>query len=631
MVRIVGLISSNRVLFALVPLALVVAIVYAPVLGMGFVSDDYIFVNLMHFTVNNSLSGDHPEALLQSMASWSITDVVNGAPAVRPVNTWLLMSDYLMTRDGPLGYHLTSLFLHVLCSFIVLLVTWKLSSNRWAAGLAGLFFAILPIHAEAVAWVAARDHVLAGLFFELSFFFYIKSSRPHLYILSLASFILALASKETSVTLPLILAIYHAVYGRRGVSDLVHAAKRTAPFWLILVAYLCIRFMLYGTLGAPPYARGGIDSWSYRLSGYTMFTTDPLLSDINDGQAFVLAAILIGILWVYRSRPTVVFGVAWIPVTLIVMISLPVEARYFYIPSIGLALALAGIVADPLPILYKFSLWARYILIVILVGAFGAVLNSRSQNWRNAGDVADRVLAELKSLHPTLAPDSRVVFVGVPERLRSAFVFITGIQAAIQLTYNDPTLQAFIAGNFPIVMDRLDRTYFFEYDNRQMVERADLVRRLELARTCSPQNPVLAWTFADDTQGWEAWSDISSFAVNDRTLRIQAVGTDPIIASPVIDVAPEDLEHFEMTLGARSSSDRLTATLYWQTLSMKDFSPGMNRKLQIQADGLVHIYRLDLTGAGSSLGNDHLVRLRLDPVDQPADIRIESIKLVCHW
>ena len=630
MVEVKRLSSLNRWVIALVALGIVVGFTYSPILGMGFVSDDYIFVNVIHFTAERAILDNQLGILLHSIGNWSITDVVNGAPAIRPANTWLLMSDYLISGLGAMGYHMTSLLLHVFCSFLVLLLAWRLSASIWAAALAGLFFAILPIHAEAVAWVAARDHILAALFLALSLFFYVKGTRPYSYFLSLATFILALASKETAVSLPLILILYCALFQRRGDRKLLQAVQRTLPFWLILLAYVGLRFMLYGKLGAPPYAQLGGDALAYHFGGYTMFSTDPLYSDINDAQALVLAVLLVALLWIYRSRPVVVFGMLWVPCSLLVMIALPVEARYFYIPSIGVALALGGIVADPLPARAKLSRPLRLVLATFLIVVFATVLYSRNQNWRNAGDVAARILTEVKALHPTLAPTSRLVFVGVPDRLRSAFVFITGIEAAIQLTYNDPSLQASLSDSFPIVLDRLDRTYFLEYDNKKLRDRPDLIENLKEARSCSADVPILDWTFAQDTAGWEAWNDISAFGVQDRMLDLQVSGVDPIIASPVIDVSPHDIDHLEVTLSERSDVPQLKGTLYWQTLSMKDFSPAMTLAFPIQGDGVLHTYSLRLGGLRSNIGNDHLVRLRLDPSDRPAEIRIESIKIVCH-
>ena len=138
--------------------------------------------------------------------------------------------------------------------------------------------------------------------------------------------------------------------------DVRNAAIRLASFWLVVPCYILFRFLLFGQLGGPSYSAVGQFSPEYKLSGVILSITDPLLIDISWGQAIGLFAIVFAVFLLYSRRRVVLFGGIWVVVTFLAFISLPVEERYFYIPSIGFVLALAGILVNPLPRAPKISL-----------------------------------------------------------------------------------------------------------------------------------------------------------------------------------------------------------------------------------------------------------------------------------
>ena len=83
----------------------------------------------------------------------------------RPVTS---LSYYLTWRRvgaDPLPYHLTNLALHVT---VTLMVWWFVAvvvpEPRWASWVAAALFAVHPVHAENVAWVAGRTDLLCAVF-----------------------------------------------------------------------------------------------------------------------------------------------------------------------------------------------------------------------------------------------------------------------------------------------------------------------------------------------------------------------------------------------------------------------------------------------------------------------------------
>ena len=157
--------------------------------------------------------------------------------------TWLSHAlDYALWGLNPLGHHLTSIVLHAINVFLVVLLVirlleaWKERAVRngqpsflngrailIAAGTTGLLFGLHPVHVESVAWVAERKDLLCALFFLLSLIAYTNYARDagdetlgkntrspffnNRYLATLGLFILALLSKPMAVSLPVVLLV----------------------------------------------------------------------------------------------------------------------------------------------------------------------------------------------------------------------------------------------------------------------------------------------------------------------------------------------------------------------------------------------------------------------------------------
>ncbi len=155
--------------------------------------------------------------------------------------TWVSHAvDYAVWGLNPLGHHLTSIILHSINTFLVIIlaarlldlwessaVTRKTKSTGYsrailiAAGITGLLFGLHPLHVESAAWISERKDVLCAFFSLLSILSYIhyaksivcktnpkesfsQSVKIH-YIFTLGFFILALLSKPMAITLPAVL------------------------------------------------------------------------------------------------------------------------------------------------------------------------------------------------------------------------------------------------------------------------------------------------------------------------------------------------------------------------------------------------------------------------------------------
>ena len=162
---------------------------------------------------------------------------------VRPVLYATFLLDRSLYGTSPAGYHLLNLLLHLgsgllLYRILAQAVTDELSFVPfWTA----LLFLIHPITTETVTYISGRASGLMAFFYLLAFLLYIKVSeqpqslnRRRLYLLgAVASFLLSIGSKETAVTLPVILLLWDVVIVRLTGQALRTAIRsRHSLFWI---------------------------------------------------------------------------------------------------------------------------------------------------------------------------------------------------------------------------------------------------------------------------------------------------------------------------------------------------------------------------------------------------------------
>jgi len=176
-----------------------------------------------------------------------------------PVTSTTLWFEWRLWGLNPLGYHLTNLALHL----GTVALFWSVLRRMRVPGawLAALLFAVHPINVESVTWIAERKNLLALLFYLLAILWFLKSgiadppskSNPtadppgflnRWYWMSLIAFILAMLSKGSVATLPLVLAGI-IVWNRRLVlADLL----RLVPFLVVagVLAAIDVWFQRHG-------------------------------------------------------------------------------------------------------------------------------------------------------------------------------------------------------------------------------------------------------------------------------------------------------------------------------------------------------------------------------------------------
>ncbi len=187
-------------------------------------------------------------------------------PYYRPIFTMMLTVEYQLFGLWPQGWHLVSLLLHVLSSVGVFYVILLLSRQKLVAVFAASLFAVHPVHAESVSWISGMTDPLFSIFFLASFYFYLKSrpssasterrdksarmidSRRAL-ALSVVSFVIAAFSKETALSLVLLVFGYELVESSGELMMRARkAARRTLPYAAASMLYLIPRYLVLGEL-----------------------------------------------------------------------------------------------------------------------------------------------------------------------------------------------------------------------------------------------------------------------------------------------------------------------------------------------------------------------------------------------
>jgi tetratricopeptide (TPR) repeat protein len=355
--------------------------------------------------------------------------------------TWLThMADCQVYGLWPGGHHLTNVALHAATTVLLFLVLRAMTGALWRSGFVAAVFAVHPLRAESVAWVAERKDVLSGMFFMLTLWAYVKYVRQPSrgrYAAVAVWFALGLLSKNMLVTLPFLLLLLDwwplgrmegkhppwlklwrtgiaesAEQGNPGVPFL-GLVKEKIPLFLLSIGSCVATVMVPEKLGGldrvPAVERVGNALVSYVIylrqmvcptglaSPYPLAPHGPGIWKVCLAFA-VLAAATAGTVACRKRRPYLAAGWLWfagmlVPVIGIVQISYYAHAdRYMYLPGIGLALAGTWAVGD----------WSagwkhrRLILGGLMVAVIGVLMvccQIQTSYWRDNETLWTRVLA----------------------------------------------------------------------------------------------------------------------------------------------------------------------------------------------------------------------------------------------
>lgn len=402
--RIAGIFKNPLGVHALVALLLVVLTTagYATIVRSAhFLGDDFPIINKIAFPENVPYWG--------GVLSDFYGPVLGKHAMYRPLYTLSFDVNYSLFGVWAPGYHLTTLFLHLLVSFFVYLVTLELvrgERSRGVAILAGAIFALHPIHPEAVSMINGRVDVVCAVFFLPALFFFLRWLRTGLPLhmtLSLVFFVLSLLSKEMAVTLPGILFLC-AVFRTRSAKS---AFMAVFPFAIILVIYLLLRAYFLSGVEASRFLDADASTMVQALHGFAYRTVQlfvPINPELLSGASRTLLAfgllyswpaLLVAAYFLFRARdklPLLLFVLYAVSVMPVFSALVPRQSltttRWFYIPSIFISILIAYLLWSVIPGSVRLRQAASFVACAV----FLAILVSNNGVWVRAGTLSEELL-----------------------------------------------------------------------------------------------------------------------------------------------------------------------------------------------------------------------------------------------
>ena len=151
-------------------------------------------------------SGRVTSGLSFSNIAWAFTHF--HAANWHPITTLSHMLDCQLFGVNPYLHHVSSVVIHTLAVIALFFALNSLTGKIWRSAFVAAVFAIHPLRAESVAWIAERKDVLSGLFFAvtlLAWSNYTRRKSVVRYLIALFAAALGLLSKPMLVTIPFVL------------------------------------------------------------------------------------------------------------------------------------------------------------------------------------------------------------------------------------------------------------------------------------------------------------------------------------------------------------------------------------------------------------------------------------------
>jgi hypothetical protein len=334
-------------LVPLLALLALLAAIYTPGIGHGFIKDDVVWVEA------NDVSSwqDLKELAFRTHGFY------------RPLVSASFAADRAIYGLWPLGYGLTNFGLLVLSTLAVAWVATGLGLIRpaaiavaaiWALNFHGINMAVLWLSGRTALWLVLCSLLAAGL---------LVRRRP---LLAGVAVLFAAFAKEEAVMLPVIFTGWALLLqdrqvrqeddvprergeGRRGLSRvrMLDALRATWPSWLAVAAYLLLRSRTNAMTPAT-------SPWFYSFTFAPMDLAQNVLEYLDRAGTFSVLVLILACLAAgrlpqvsTRTRRLAMMGAVWFAGAYALTVFLPVRSSlYACLPSVGAALVAGSLLQD---------------------------------------------------------------------------------------------------------------------------------------------------------------------------------------------------------------------------------------------------------------------------------------------
>jgi hypothetical protein len=398
-------------------------LLYFPVLGNGFLTDDY--AALYRLLIQKRV-------LFEEM--------------VRPLIDISFYCNYLISGLHPLGYYIFNFCVHGLTCFMVYRVALDLpvfDERRQREGVrggvrrqrvfaltAGLVFLFYPFHSEGVVWLSGRLSSMAALFGLMAIHFALTKRGMWGYMLAVGCWWIGLFAYESIVVMPGVLLLFEWIKFR----DIRRCLRGLAVWVAAGGVWLGMRVIVAGRL-LPDYGKEGLAGDAVWLRFVKVLGRCVLPPEENARLMmvlFCLVAVVVGVLHVVmRARLRgASAGQGWkllaleagVMVALLPAVAFAVSTRtsegdrLLYFPSCVLCILAAAVVMTLLPgRRWRLAVWGAYAVasVVYITGV--------NRRWVFASRVAERGLNYARVAD--FRTGRRVMLVNAPDEWEGAFIF----------------------------------------------------------------------------------------------------------------------------------------------------------------------------------------------------------------
>jgi protein O-mannosyl-transferase len=353
--------------------------------------------------------------------------------------TWLShMLDCQVFGLNAGGHLLVNALIHAFNTLLLFLFLRRVTGTKWQSAIVAALFALHPLHVESVAWAAERKDTLStffGLLTLMAYARYVEVPSWKRYALVAVALALGLMAKPMLVSWPFVLLLldywplrrfqWQPATGSPGfVRALMPLVREKVPLFCLAVASMVITFVAQSQSGAvrtfaqvPASLRLSNAIVSY--AKYLLLTVWPRALGVDYPFSrtgvpiwqLVCAIVLLSVITVLvlrkaRERPYLLVGWLWFVGTLVPVIGVvqvgraAMADRYYYVPSIGLFVALVFGLSD-LAGAFRIDRVAVGATTIFALSILACLTALQIGRWRN-----DVTLLQYAS---SVTPDNRMI------------------------------------------------------------------------------------------------------------------------------------------------------------------------------------------------------------------------------
>ncbi len=240
-------------------------------------------------------------------------------------------ADNFFYKTNATGYHITSVLLHFLNTFLAtytlrtllkLIQPEQLNISN-ACYIFFFLFLITPIHSEPLCYLLGRAGLIVTLFCTLSLLFFLKANfkRWVLLAFSLLLFLLALFSYEISWTFPLIiLAVAYYLKANLKVRTKT-VISYVLPYFILFILWFFIKTISIDKLNITPYGNNVFLSLDFLglMKNFIVLLFRNIIPPFENTSVFVSLSVIAALLFVYfffswkvKRKPLIFFSLLMI-------------------------------------------------------------------------------------------------------------------------------------------------------------------------------------------------------------------------------------------------------------------------------------------------------------------------------